>query len=195
MVSSGGAFGAWSDNSVAEVGYAARVATVYAEEGGRGGSEASAQWFKSQYPDSTITWAETTMFGKTYIGPPEITVDTNSQDILKSPATYSVFVPLWGPVGLQVGTNLLGPGNGSCLSIGIAAGIGRSFSVGTFGGPLRSGDRSQSRSILGGWVGSASAVLGNSLGYQVAYSGAGAIGGLAVGVPGFSFSYGYAFCH
>ena len=109
MVSSGGAFGAWSDNSVAEVGYAVRVATVYAKEGGRGGSEASAQWFKSQYPDSTITWAETTMFGKTYIEPPEITVDTNSQDILKSPATYSVFVPLCGPVWLQSALIFLAP--------------------------------------------------------------------------------------
>jgi len=115
--------------------------------------------------------------------------------ISNSPASGSVFIPVYGPLGVQIGVNLLGPGNGSCLSLGLAAGWGRSASAGTFGTPLATGNLSQATSILSGWGGSASVIIQNWVGYQVAYGSAGAIGGPAAGWPGMSFSYGYSICH
>ncbi len=115
--------------------------------------------------------------------------------VATSPATASVIIPVLGPIGIQIGLNWLGPGNGSCLTLGLAATVGRSFGFGTYGGPLSAGNLSQSGSILGGWGGSASVVLGPLVGYQVSYGQSGVIGGLAGGSSGMSFSYGYGICH
>lgn len=113
-------------------------------------------------------------------------------DLRDRPANISIYIPAWKTLGVQIGVTTLGPGAGSCLSVGAAAGVGRSVNVGTFGGPVASGSRDRAKDILSGFGGSATAQVNWLVGYQVAYSISGAIGGSSWGVPGFSFSYGYS---
>jgi hypothetical protein len=60
---------------------------------------------------------------------------------------------------------------------------------------LSSGATNKLPNIPCGWGGSASVIPPGTPGYQVAYGTSGAVRGLAVGMPGMSFSYGYGFCH
>lgn len=136
--------------------------------------------------DENCTWKNSTL---------TCPVNSSSTTSWANQWGYSIFIPAYGPVGVQVSWNRLGPNQGSSLSIGLAAGVGRSVSIGSYSGPGSTGNKSQSSKILCGRGGSASVISPNSVGYQVSYGSSGAIGGLVAGVPGVSLSYGYGFCH
>ena len=79
--------------------YVGGIAQMYAVQENTGIGLAAAQVIKGDNPRITITWSEVKFNGTTYISRQRATVDDTSSLDLPS---YSVFVPLYGPVGFSV---------------------------------------------------------------------------------------------